>query len=251
LATEAVPQDYKTYQVKHALVKQNNCRGILFSRILPDTGSPFSYEGFKGKEVLTCSDCVNSSLLNSFSRSWTSRVKDVQKAESDYNLDLETISNIHVWTDQNDASGKIGYINVFSTLELATEYHQKFFSHLDKVKLLGLYLPESDADGLIEDFKEVNRGEDGIRLNLKKKERETSKGIELGFDLIGLSPGGRFHTFHCHYLAGFFEKEFNVKVNEFGLIEDDLKRQELTEYMNDKNSGVEPDPWYFAKLKLF
>lgn len=212
---------------------------------------PFSYEGLKCKGVLTCSGCINSSLLDSFSRSWTSRAEDIQKAESDYNLDLETISNIQAWADQNDEAGTIGYQNVFSTLEAATEYHQKFFSHLDKVKLLGLYLPESDIERLIEDFREAKWAEEGIRINVKKKERERSKGIELGFDLIGLSPGGSFHTFHCHFLADFFEEEFNVDINEFGLIENDVKRQELTEYMNDKNSPVEPDPWYFAKVKSF
>lgn len=212
---------------------------------------PLEYGSFKGQEIMTCSDCINASLLDSFSRSWTSREEDIKKAASEYHIDLETLSSIHDWTDQKDTEHKIGYINVFSTLASATEYHHKFFSHLDNVKLLGLFLPEHEADRLIEEFEEVNRGDDGIRKNLLKKELETDKGIKLGFDLIGLGPGGRFHTFHCHHLANFLEEEFKIEVNEFGLIKTDSKWKELTTYMNDENSSVEPDPWYFTKVRLF
>ena len=213
--------------------------------------SPNIIGRFEEKEILTCSHCINDSLLDSFSRSWTSRAEDIKKAETTYNIDLATISNIHDWTDQNDTEGKTGYINVFSTLESATEYRQKFFSHLNQVKLLGLYLPEPEADRLIEEFKDVNRGDDGIRINLRKKELEMDKGTELGFDLIGLGPGGGFHTFHCHHMVEFLEEENKVKINEFGLIGTDSKWQELSAYMNDEASAVEPDPWYFAKVKLF
>lgn len=211
---------------------------------------PIAYTGLQEQAVLTCSSCINTSLLDYFSRSWTSDAQDIQKAQSDFGIDLETISNIQDWTDQNDTAGKIGYSKVFNTLESAIEYHQKFFTHLDQVKLLGLYLPESEANRLIEDFKDENRGEDGIRKILTKKELETDEGIEIGFDLIGVEIGGNFHSFHCHYQASFLEDEFKVEVNNAGLIKTETKWEELIAYMNDEKSAVEPVPWYFAKVKL-
>ncbi|PSR55901.1 hypothetical protein AHMF7605_21545 [Adhaeribacter arboris] len=225
--------------------------------------NPLEYDSFNRPEILTASSCFNCHLLDDFSRAWTSNEEDVQKAIDAFEIAAATISRIQDWTSQKDAAGMLGYENVFNTLESATNYQQKFFSHLDKVKLLGLYLPDSQADKLIKEcnvetfkeaneaFKDANLEEGGILQLLEKKELETNEGRAIGYDLIGVEVGGSFHTFHCHSLAKYLEKEFKIQVNEYGLIETDSKWQELVAYMNDKNSPAEPVPWYFAKVKLF
>ncbi len=212
---------------------------------------PLNYGCFLGKEILNCSTCINLSLLDNFSWSWTCKEEDIIKVQSNFNIDLEIVRRIQDWTEQKDTEGKIGLYDVFNTLETAKEYFERFFSHLDKVKLLGLYLPEPETDRLKEEFKNENTYYEGIIKNVIKKEPEPDTGSELGFDLIGIDIGGGLHTFHCHCMAGYLEEEFKVEVNELGLINSDAKWQELSAYMNDENSAVEPVPWYFAKVKLF
>ncbi|WP_036042473.1 hypothetical protein [Leptospira alstonii] len=212
-----------------------------------------NYGSLVDREIYTCSTCLNSSLMDNFARSWTCSEEDTINACKSFAIDLQTIQEIQSWTYLKDIEGQTQYIEAFSSKEAAREYKNTFFAHLNKIHLLGVYLPESEAKKLIEDFNpnSPHCGEIGIRKIIRREEVESELGKIVGFDLIGVEMSGNFHSLQCHDLEGEFKKEFKVEFNDFGLIKSEEHWEKLVEYANDEKNGCEPVPWYFAKLKEF
>ncbi len=212
---------------------------------------PLFFGSLKSKVVYTCSSCINDSLLDDFSRSWTRQKNDINSGETGLKIDPELIAQVHEWTNRMDAEQRIGYIDVFYDIKTAKEYKSKFFPDEDNVKLLALYLPEAEAEELIKEFspKKENEGEIGIVHKLKQKEMNPDSTNVIGYDLIGVESGGSFHSFHCHDMDLELNEKFGVKLNDYGLLENDGKWKGLADYMNC-DAGGEPVPWYFAQVRL-
>ncbi len=214
----------------------------------------FDYGKLKGKEVCTCSDCTNISLINSWSFSWaTTGQQELADIERDFEINSHTIQQIRIWADQKLEQKKIGWINVFSDLETVNEYKNKFFSHLSDTKIFSLYFPDSEAKDIIEKFKPTENDRTlGIWDNLAKRISETDdeEEITLGYDLIGIEGSGDFHSFNCHDIADELVEKFDATINKYGLIDDPMDWTKLTDFMNDEANGHEPTPWYVCKVKM-
>ena len=204
-----------------------------------------------GLSIFTCSNCINDSLLEGLSRSWTWH--DETESLKEFQISAATLKSIQAWTEEMDHKGKTGYIDIFYEIEVAKEYKERFFPNVDEVELLGLYLPNTEANLLVDDFVPQDKGfgRVGIEIGLSKRIAETESGIELGYDLIGVEPGGSFHSFQCHDLGAELAKRFKIKINDFGLLSSEHNWQEQVAFMNDEVNGCEPVPWYFAKIKQF
>lgn len=212
-----------------------------------------NYGSLVDREIGTCSTCLNSSLMDNFSRSWTCSKEDTIDACQIFKIDYQTIENIQNWTDLKDIEEQTQYIEIFSSIEAAREYKNTFFARLNRIHLFGVYLPESEAKKLLEDFipDSPQSGEIGIRKIIRREEAESETGRVAGFDLIGVEMSGSFHSFQCHDLEDEFKKKFKVEFNDSGLIKNEEHWEKLVEYANDEENGCEPVPWYFAKLKEF
>jgi hypothetical protein len=214
----------------------------------------FDYGRLKDKEIYTCSDCINDSLIKGWSFSWTIKGKDeIENIQRDFQINKETIDNILVWADKKLESKTVGWINVFADLETVKEYKNQFFPHLKDTKIFSIYFPDSEATDIIEEFKpKENNGTLGIWDNLTKKTLETNdpKETTIGYDLIGIEMSGDFHSFNCHDIADELIEKFGVTINNYGLIDEQKDWKPLTDYMNDEANGHEPVPWYVCKVKM-
>ena len=214
----------------------------------------FDYGRLKDKEVYTCSDCTNESLIKGWSFSWTTKEKDeLETVQRDFQIDKETVDNISVWADKKLKSKTVGWINVFADLETIKEYKNKFFYHLTDAKIFSIYFPDSEASDIIDEFQpKGSNGTLGIWDNLTKKIFETndSKEITIGYDLIGIESSGDFHSFNCHDIADELVEKFGVTINNYGLIDKQRDWKPLTDFMNDEANGHEPVPWYVCKVKM-
>jgi len=97
--------------------------------------------------------------------------------------------------------------------------------------------------------KESDSGEIGLSVNLEKPKIENEREITIGYDLIGVELSGFSHRFHFHNFAEDLIAKFNIKINEYGLIETTDYWKEIVEFMNDEINGFEPVPWFFVKVK--
>lgn len=205
--------------------------------------------------VYTSSDCINDNLLDTWSYSWTNGTnKETKEAKKNLDLDDGKISEIRQWVDKKNEENKVGWVDLFTELESALEYRQKFFSHLNDIKVFAIYFDEKEAEDLMEEFKPQleNEGEIGLCQTLSKQMVETDTTNEelVGFDLVGVEVGGVFHTFHCHDIGSELSEKFGLTLNSFGLFDDCNDWKPVLDYLNDEKNGCEPVPWFVAKTKL-
>lgn len=215
---------------------------------------PLRFGSYEYALVPTGSHCINDSLLDSFSRPWTSNSNIEEQAQKDFLLTADTLQTIQTWTNQADIDHQIGYLQCFYTLEAALDYYHRFFHSLINVVLLGIYLPMDEAQALKKDFtpQGANIGETGISVLCGQAIPEEDKGVLLGYEPIGVGIDGSFHSMHC-YGTAFAEivAHFDLTLNDHLLLDSDANYPALIEYFNDENNGLGQDPWYFAKVKRF
>jgi len=206
---------------------------------------------FKERRIHTCSTCINDSYFDTWSISWIENGKKVSKeTKTNFNLNDDQINRIQEWSDQKFEEGKIGWICTFADLKTLIEYKRSFFPEAN-AEILSINFPETEKEELMKLFNpEMSSfGEIGIYANLKKGILEHKSEQTLGFDLIGIESSGEFHSFHCHDLASELIEKFGIEINEFGLIQENDKWNEMVEYMNDEKNGFESTPWFYVKVK--
>ena len=206
-----------------------------------------------GKLVHTCSGCINDSLLETWCYSWTYPDIDIDEIKQKFRITDDRIAELRIWVDKKFHENKIGWAEVFLDRDTVFAYKTKFFSHLPELKILAIYLNEIDLAILINKFEpqQPNMGEIGIVKMLKKKilEKEAINEEMLGYDFIGLEPGGSFHTFYCYNVTEQLVNKLGLSVNEFGLLEQADNWDQIHLYLNDKTKGLEPVHWVVARTK--
>lgn len=213
------------------------------------------FGSIKNKELLTCSSCINDTLINTWAISWATPIEhQIKELREIYKINEEKQIEIQHWADKKFKEKRIGWHQVFSDIETVKEYSDNFFSHVKDKEILQILFSENTRDDFITEFAPATKesGTLGIYDNLKKKiiEKESDDEAFIGYDLIGVEPGGNFHTFHCHDLTNELTSKFGIKLNEFGLLKEIKNPKEITEYMNNKENGCEPVPWYLVKVKI-
>lgn len=216
---------------------------------------PIDFGSSKSKVVCTCSTCINDSLLDDWSYSWTtknnSQIKDIKQG---YQINDDTVSSIRQWVDEAFDEKKIGWVNLFEDLTKAKEYKSRFFSHLPDTKIVGIYFTEDEGNILLSEFtpQGESAGSIGLYDNLSKKihEQDSVNELFIGFDIVGVELDGSFHTFYCHDIANDLAERFGLTINQYGLFQAIRQWQSLLDYMNDEQNGFEPVPWFICKVKL-
>ena len=211
-------------------------------------------ENDKKSFIYTCSDCINDNLVNAWSYGWTAdNDKQTKEACENFKLTNSQIQSIRTWINNKHNEKKLGWKNVFTDLETALEYKNKFFSHLTDIKVMALYFDKDERTDILDEFNPQTEKivEIGLRLTLLKESEETNNDKFLGFDYIGIEIDGSFHSFHCHRIGKELSDKFGLTLNEFGLFDSNINSKQVLDYLNDENNGVcEPVPWYIAKTKL-
>lgn len=215
---------------------------------------PIGYGANKGKLVKTCSRCINFSVFDNWCLSWMSDKLDNNEKE-ELELTDEKIQEIQKWTDIRFEYGA----NVFPDLKTAIEFKALFFKSRNDIEIYSIYFPETDTNFLLDEFAEgkntdkfnFNNGNFGLRNNLIKRTEEIDDINEelLGYDFIGVECDGSFHSFYCHDITNMLIEKFTLTLNRNGLFEKPERPIEIREYLNDRETGLEPVPWYIVKVK--
>ncbi|HVU96893.1 MAG TPA: hypothetical protein VHE34_16805 [Puia sp.] len=207
------------------------------------------------KRLFTCSTCINDGLLDSWSYSWTTKNNDgIDEIKEELQLDDENIQSIRAWVDRAFEERGIGWSNLFYDLETVQQYSRTFFPNVSDKHIFSVYFSEPETADLLSEFAPEKEGLGSIGLynSLKKKVPEVVLSGEtfVGFDIIGIEYGGDFHTFYCHDISKELVERFNLKINAYGLFEDNGDWKSIIDYMNDGRNGFEPVPWFVCKTKL-
>lgn len=213
-----------------------------------------------GKPLLTCSTCINESLLDAWSYDWGFVDEDTfydasttlyEHLESAFGIDNHAREGIQTWVDKN--ADNIGWCGVFMHAQTAIDYKQTFFKNVQNCYLLALYFSDSDAKKFIKRW-QPQRPLDGLlgilqKLMLRQPEDANPREQLLGYDIVGLDIGGEFHSSYCHSLEETLREKFALNLNHHGLYDAIPDWQPVIDYMNDDTTACEPVPWGIAKIK--
>lgn len=216
---------------------------------------PISFGSLENRSVFTCSSCINDTLLDDWSYSWTTdNNRNISAIKKGFELNDAAIQSIRTWTDTSYDEKLIGWGDVFFDADTASKYYTTSFSHLNGIKLFVLYFNEQEAQEIVTEFSPTKstQGLIGLVDSLQKKINEDDKPgeVTIGYDLIGIELGGYFHSFHCHDLTSDLVTKFGLHFNSYGLFDSTDNWNAVVEYMNDEDNGFEPVPWFLAKVKL-
>ncbi len=202
------------------------------------------------KSILTCSTCINDSLLDFWAFPLEDLSIDLEDTANELKVTHNKLIEIQDWIEGKAKEGKISPPKIFNDLETVVEYERRFFMHYENSVILKIVFPEAEAAAYLQDF--AAAGKEGFYQNLKVNlEVKDLQGFEekLGYDLIGPEyDSATCHTFHCHQLANKLIQKFSVKINEYGLLEEIHDTGALLNYMNDEKNGFEPVPWYLVEV---
>lgn len=201
------------------------------------------------------SDCINKSLLGSWSYSWiTQNNAQIEKIIHEYRINDETVPALRKWVDKAFDEHRVGWINLFREVTDARDYKHQFFTQLPDVFIAAIYFSASESEALQQEFKpsDIGTGAIGLcdTLNQGIAENELSTEMFIGFDIIGVEMDGSFHSFYCHDISAELVERFDLQINEYGLFEDSKNWQPVLDYMNDEQNGFEPVHWFICKVKL-
>ena len=227
----------KFYQAGYYLIKINKA----------------DYGSIKNRELMTASDCINDSYFDSWSFSWAIDEKEKSKIAKEIGLTEEKIEHLQKWVDDKLELNKIGWQNIFYSLEELNEYKSEYFKNRNDLITLGLSFSETELEDVIEEFKPQKDkvGEIGIRYALRQRKAENINGKFIGYDVIGIELGGSFHTIHCHDLESELTNKFKIEFFTNGLVKSCKDWKKITDYCNDESNGLEPVPWFYCKVKLY
>jgi len=216
---------------------------------------PIDFGTLNSKIVFTCSNCINDSLLDHWSYSWTTNNNAlIEDIKNDCQLSQDDIGSIREWVDDAFNNNRIGWINLFYDLDVVKEYYKKFFSHLSDVQIIGVYFSTTEINDILVDLKTLKDGSGAIGLyeNLSKMipETESEEEVFIGYDVVGIEWDGGFHTFYCHDISKDLVDKFKLEINEYGLFKEKENWAPITEYMNDQENGFKSVPWFVCKEKL-
>lgn len=206
-----------------------------------------------GHKVMTASVCLNDSYYDYWGHSWMADAKDKPTIARAHGLGENQIDALQAWVDKKYGQNALGLPNVFYSLETLQAYRAEFFGARDDLVAIGLSFDEAEAAALVADLdgQTGQMAELGLCHALKRKAAEPPEGQCLGYDIIGVEIDGSFHSFHCHGLQAELAEKLGLAFNHYGLIEGCEDWRTVTAYCNDDANGLEPVPWFYAKVTLY
>jgi hypothetical protein len=199
------------------------------------------------KFAMTASACIN----NIFPNDWAVPYCGISECEKSIIMEyLKTdIFMIHKEIESNIESNKFGLPNIFMNYNDMNKFNKNHCKKNDDLIEVGLSIPEIELEKIIEDLAETTRtiNDVGLYKSLQNR-RETTAQESYGFDIIGLEVDGSFHSFHCHDLENHFLTNFNITLNNHGLIKTLEECLKIVAWINTEESGCEPVNWYICRV---
>ncbi|MGF9890968.1 hypothetical protein ABEX78_20140 [Priestia megaterium] len=197
--------------------------------------------------LFTVSSCI-SSFYPSLDVLWNGDVEEKLKYAQTLNITKSEYENLENWISHMNAINLFGYPNVFVDIEYAKIFYNKWLQKTLHTKVIGIGLPKKYVDELIEfeDLKSVFPEERPVIENLfLRSELICEKDQKLlGYEVLGYIKGtGKFHSYLCNGLEQEYNKKFNFKANEFGLISTFDEAEKYARFSNGEEIEAEEVLW--------
>ncbi|OJV63480.1 MAG: hypothetical protein BGO41_11690 [Clostridiales bacterium 38-18] len=169
-----------------------------------------------------------------------------------YNMSLERMDELCKEITSLFERKELGYPNTIFNIDTARYLYDKYFSFIDRIKLIGIGLEKKEANNYLEYNKPIgeNEGELGIYQLLKKKILiDTSKII--GYEILGCDLG-ILHSVLCNKLETDIFDKLNMKPNKFGLYDSYDETLKACKFIREECDAENAlwQPWIVCEYNL-
>lgn len=195
--------------------------------------------------IFSASECI-CDIHPSINILWGQSKKEKELYAEQLKISQSTYQDIENWVGDMFEEEVFAFPQLFTTVDLAKEFYNKFLNHLTDIQIIGIGLPEKYVDEFIEYEEMINKTEKeryGIeKLLLRNVEVDNKEAKMIGYEVLGFEFG-TFHSYLCNGLEKDFKKHFNFVLNENGFIPTLEESARYCVYSNDEDVGTEPVLW--------
>lgn len=214
--------------------------------ILPTLRKEYMDKTTVPESVLSVSECICTHYPD-ISILWgKSEVKKDRYMEQ-LGLSLNTFQLLEQWIEEHRRTGDVLFPQVFSNLNAAKTFVNRFLNHLPDIRIIGIGLPEQYKVDFLEDvaaFSSKNPEPYAVEKIVSQHLSTDMEGSEkIGYEVLGFDSGS-FHSYFCNGLEREFSHDFNLSLNSHGLIHTFEEADRYSDYCNELGEATEAVLWF-------
>jgi hypothetical protein len=206
--------------------------------VVRDIPRPPDLSDLLPERLLTISNCFTTVMSDVVQLQWDD-YDDVEEAIAEeaieFGIERSQIPALVRWAKSQQNTNYHVFCHVEPLLELFHRFIREPSAHL-----VGIGLHSSQIESFASQLtKDVNKGLGLVEL-VNENRPLASGGARLGFEPLGFDAT-KFHSWLCHYAPDGAYKQFGIRPNQFGLIEDLDNAVRVRDWL--LQTGAEPAIW--------
>ncbi len=212
----------------------------LFSYyIIESEAKPKAFE-IDSESLLSVSPCIASHHPNLDMIYFDNDYDGQERYRRDLELTHKQFDDLKNDIEKLLQDGKLKSEGMFLYLDDAVEIYKKYFANTTKLTLVAVGLDEAFVEILYDEVEDIKTVID----------LDNDKFKIIGHEIIGFDIGG-FHSYLCNSLNNEIEKQYTIKFNKLGLIENSYEDViEFAKLIKDKGEPVEWLPVSLYKILI-
>lgn len=213
--------------------------------ILPTPRKEYMDKAVVHESVLSVSECICTHYPD-ISILWgNSEVKKDRYMEQ-LGLSLTTFQLLEQWIEEHRKTGDMLFPQVFSNLNAAQTFVDRFLNQLPDIRIISIGLPEQYKVDFLEDiaaFSSQNPEPYAVEKMVSQHlSPDTDGAKKIGYEVLGFDSGS-FHSYVCNGLERDFSHYFNFSLNSHGLIHTFEEADRYSDYCNELGEATEAVLW--------
>ncbi|MGX9807750.1 hypothetical protein ACV3PA_10975 [Exiguobacterium acetylicum] len=192
------------------------------------------------KSILSVSECICTHYPDTSILWGESEVKKERYMEQ-LGLSLNSFQLLEQWIEEHRKTDDVLFPQVFSNLDAAKAFLNRFLHHLPDIRIICIGLPEQYKVDFLEDvaaFSSKNPEAYGVEKMLSGHlSSDMDGGKKIGYEVLGFDSG-LFHSYLCNGLERDFSQKFNFSLNSRGLIHTLEEADRYSNYCNKLGEAI-------------
>lgn len=213
--------------------------------ILPTSRKEYMDKAVIPESVLSVSECICTHYPD-ISILWGNVEVKKDRYMEQLGLSLNTFQLLEQWIEEHRKTGDMLFPQVFSNLDAAQTFVDRFLNHLPDIRLISIGLPEQYRVDFLDDvtaFSNKNPDPYGVEKILQRQLPVNMEGAQIiGYEVLGFDSGS-FHSYLCNGLERDFSHHFNFSLNSHGLIHTFEEADRYSDYCNELGEVTEAVLW--------
>jgi hypothetical protein len=194
------------------------------------------------EQILSTSTCITDTLPDQWALNWINEENTARKEKAKkFGVTEEQLPSLIEWITLQIDKNRMGFPNIFLSTADAKDFLKKFNLASNDVVLIGIGIHIDVIEELIESASPLNLM-DGLVHTIARRGPLEQKGEFLGFEIYGHEMGA-FHSWLCNGLEEEASKQFGIRPNHFGFLDNYWDALKCSKHFEKDEVGAEPVPW--------